>query len=195
LDQDYLFRLVGAMKRISEEVVVQSNAHLLSPRFLDELMEAGLDGLIVDLKAMDEKRHEWYTGRYNRDVLENIAYASTRIPMVVNTLLIPEVVEVEEIVKMAIFLKSCNPRDLELRINPFRAELSPERLSRTPSDRELENAAEKCRAYYERTVSSCLRENRGGPSKTWMTVFPDGRMERRGVNDYRSKNRLLFRGD
>ena len=196
LDRDHLVRLVIAMKGLAKEVVVQSNASLLSPSFLDELLEAGMGGLIVDLKAMDDSTHEWYTGRSNRPVLENIAYACKRIPMVVNTLLIPGVVEADEIVEMACFLRSCHPLDLELRINPFRADLSPEKISRTPSDAELTEAEERCRAHYERTFSSrsCLRESRGAGSRTWITVFPDGRMERRGVQNYRSSNHQLFQG-
>jgi pyruvate formate lyase activating enzyme len=197
LDRDYLLRLVRGLKGISDQVTVQSNAHLLSPAFLEQLLEAGMDRLLVDLKVMDRQRHVWYTGRSNREVLRNIAYASSRVEMVVNVLLIPGIVDHEEIVRMAEFLRELRPMDLELRINPFRAELSPERMSRTPTDAELESEARAVREIYKNTVSSrsCLRESEGGPSKTWITVFPDGRVERRGLDDYRSKNRQMFKGE
>jgi len=196
LDREYLLRLLIALRRISREVVLQSNASLLTPPFLEELLAAGLDRLIVDLKALDDERHVWYTGRSNRDVLKNISYAAPRAPMVVNTLLMPGLVDGEEMVNMARLLRSLEPLDLELRINPFRADLSPEKVSRTPSDGELEELAERCRREYPRTVSSrsCLRESAGGPSRTWLTVYPDGRMERRGLQDYRSQNEKMFRG-
>jgi pyruvate-formate lyase-activating enzyme len=197
LDQEYLLRLVRGLKELSDQVTVQSNAHLLSPAYLDRLLEAGTDRLLVDLKAMDRERHVWYTGHTNHEVLENIAYASSRVPMVVNTLLIPGIVDMDEILRMVEFLRDLDPIELEFRINPFRAELSPESMSCTPTDEELERAADAARNVYGNTVSSrsCLRESGGGPSKTWLTVFPDGRMERGGVDDYRSRNRRMFKGE
>lgn len=195
LDRDYLVRLMRELRKFSRNLVLQSNATLLEPDHLEELLATGVDRLIVDLKALNEERHMWYTGSSNRGILRNIAYAAPRVPMVVNTLLIPGLVETEEIVGMARLLRTFEPLDLEFRINPFRAELSPERMSRTPTDQELEEAAERCRQEYPGTVSSrsCLRESRGGPSKTWLTVYPDGRTERRGLQDYRQQNRMMFR--
>ncbi|HNU34964.1 MAG TPA: radical SAM protein [Methanomassiliicoccales archaeon] len=195
LDREYLLRLMWALRKVSREVVLQSNATLLEPGFLEELLATGVDRIIVDLKALDDEKHVWYTGTSNRDLLNNLAYAAPRVPMVVNTLLIPGFVEGEEIVGMARLLRSFEPLELEFRINPFRADLSPERMSRTPSDQELEAVAERCRQEYPGTVSSrsCLRESRGGPSKTWLTVYPDGSTERRGLQDYRQQNRMMFR--
>ena len=195
LDRDYLVRLMRELRKMSRNLVLQSNATLLEPAYLEELLATDVDRLIVDLKALNEERHAWYTGSSNRGILQNIAYAAPRVPMVVNTLLIPGFVEVEEIVGMARLLRTFEPLDLEFRINPFRAELSPERMSRTPTDQELEAAAERCRQEYPGTVSSrsCLRESQGGPSKTWLTVYPDGRTERRGLQDYRQQNRMMFR--
>ncbi|NLX46993.1 MAG: radical SAM protein [Euryarchaeota archaeon] len=197
LDRDYLVRLMWALRRTSREVVLQSNATLLVPRLLDDLLATGMDRLVVDLKALDDERHSWYTGLSNRVLLDNLAYAAPRVPMVVNTLLIPGFVDGDEIVRMARLIRSFDPLDLEFRINPFRADLSPVQMSRTPSDQELEDLAERCRGEYPRTVSSrsCLRESRGGPRKTWITVYPDGSTARRGLQDYRRKNLEMFKGD
>ncbi|MCX6650299.1 MAG: radical SAM protein [Methanomassiliicoccales archaeon] len=194
LDEEYLVHLVRSLKDISKRVTVQTNASLLTPALLDALLRAGMDELLVDVKAVNDEKHRWYTGASNSPVLNNVAYACSRICTVVNTLFIPGLVEEDEVVAIARFLADCRPLDLEFRINPFRAELSPFLMSRTPGDEELESAAMTARAYYPNTVSSrsCLKESKGGPSKTWITVFPDGRTERRGLDDYRAKNVELF---
>ncbi|MCG7844192.1 MAG: radical SAM protein, partial [Methanomassiliicoccales archaeon] len=194
LDGEYLVDLVRSLKGVSRKVAVQTNASLLTPELLDRLLKAGMDEMLCDLKALDDEKHVWYTGSSNSGVLTNIAYACTRVRMVVNTLLIPSFVDEPEILAIARFLASNGPMDLEYRINPFRAELSPFTMSRTPSDEELEATAKAARAVYRNTVSSrsCLKESGGGMSTTWITVFPDGSVERRGLNDYRVKNRELF---
>jgi pyruvate-formate lyase-activating enzyme len=102
--------------------------------------------------------------------------------MVVNTLLILTFVDEQEILAIARFIAGYGPMDLEYRINPFRAELSPVAMSRTSSYGELEAVATAARAFYHNTVSSrnCLKESESGRSTAWITVFPDGEVERRG---------------
>lgn len=194
LDGDFLVSLVARLRGVATRVVVQTNASLLEPELLDRLMDSGLTELVCDLKAWDDSLHRWYTGHSNRAVLNNIRYACGRIKITINTLLIPDVVDVEEIESLARFLSQCDPKDLEYRINPFRAELSPEPLSREPDDRELEAAVRAAERHLEGSVRSrsCLRESNGGPTTHWITVFPDGRMERRGMENYRERNRALF---
>ena len=194
LDPGYLLDLVRGLRGLADEVTVQSNAHLMTPALVDSLVGAGMTSLLVDVKAWDDERHRWYTGCSNREVLSNVRYASQRVRMVVNTLLMPGVVGPEDIESIARFLSECRPKDLEYRINPFRAELSPEPLSRTPGDDEMASAVDIARRSYERTnrSRSCLKETDGGRSKGWLTVFPDGRTEARGLQDYRKKNRELY---
>lgn len=195
LDEGFLVELVRSLKKVSRKVAVQTNAALMTPDLLDRLLDAGMDQLLCDLKALDHEKHVWYTGSPNLNVLANIAYACPKVRMVINTLLIPTLVDEQEILAIARFIAEHGPMDLEYRINPFRAELSPVAMSRTPSDGELEAVASAARAFYHNTVSSrsCLKESESGRSTTWITVFPDGAVERRGVNDYRSKNQVLFR--
>lgn len=194
LAPEYLLRLVRSLRGISKRVSVQTNAFGLVPELTDGLIKAGMDELFVDIKAFDRNTHITYTGVPNDRVLVNVAYACLRTKMVAYTLLIPGLVESEEICKIAGFLAECRPVDLEYRIAPFRAELSPEGMSRTPDDSELASAVRAARGLYVRTIvsRSCLKEAGGGPSKNWVTVFPDGRMERRGLTDYRRRNRDRF---
>jgi len=196
LDGGYLVDLVRSLKVVAKKVSVQTNASLLTHALLDALLGAGLDELLVDVKAMDDEKHRWYTGASNIPVLDHITHACPRVRMVVNTLLIPGLVDEDEVAAIARFLADCHPLDLEYRISPFRTELSPFPMSRTPSEEELESAAHAARTYYANTVSSrsCLKEAKGGSSKKWITVFPDGRTERRGLDDYRAKNAELYGG-
>jgi len=195
LDTEYLLELVGMLRSVSGRVTVQTNASKLTPRAIDALIGSGMDGLVVDIKALDSDKHVHYTGHSNESVLSNVAYACPRVSMVANTLLMPGFVDVPEICAIAKFISECDPMDLEYRINPFRADLSPERLFRTPDDSEVERAAEAARHYYHRTVGSrsCLKETQGGRSRSWLTVLPNGQMERRGLADYRRKNDEMFR--
>lgn len=194
LDAEFLLELVGGLRSVCRRVTVQTNAHMLTPQLLGDLVRSGLHGLVVDTKALDREKHVHYTGFPNELVLSNVAHACTQVSMVVNTLLIPGLVETSGICAIARFLSECRPVDLEYRIAPFRADLSPEPFSRTPDDAEVERAADDARRHYPRTFNSrsCLKEARGGPSRTWLTVFPDGRIERRGLDDYRRKNMEIF---
>jgi len=196
LDGEYLVDLVRSLKNVAGKVTVQTNASLMIPALLNRLLEAGMGEMLCDIKALDDEKHIWYTGSSNSAVLANVAYACPKVKMVVNTVLIPGIVEKDEVVGIARFLASSGPLDLEFRINPFRAELSPTPMSRTPTDEELEEAAQAARAYYPKTVSSrsCLKESQRGRSTTWITVFPDEGIERRGLHDYRAKNLARYDG-
>jgi pyruvate-formate lyase-activating enzyme len=194
LDGDFLVSLVSSLREITPRILVQTNASLLTPELLDRLIDKGLDELVCDLKAWDDSLHRWYTGHTNQAVLRNIKYACGRMKITVNTLLIPDVVDAEEIEALAHFLSQCDPKELEYRINPFRADLSPEPMSREPNEEEMKVAVMAAERHLEGSVRSrsCLRESEGGPTTHWITVFPDGRMERRGMENYRERNRALF---
>lgn len=194
LDEEFLVSLVSSLREITGKIVIQTNASRMTPELLDRLMDEGLSELVCDLKAWDDSIHRWYSGHSNHAVLNNIKYACGRIKITINTLLIPGVVDVEEIEAIARFLSQCDPKKLEYRINPFRADLSPEPMSREPNDEEMKAAVRAAERHLKGSVRSrsCLRESEGGLTTHWITVFPDGRMERRGMENYRERNRTLL---
>ena len=116
--------------------------------------------------------------------------------MVVGTLLMPGLVGEEEIVRVARFLADCRPMDLEYRICPFESRLSPEPVCRDPSQEELGQARAAAARALSGTVGSrsCLRDSDERPHATWVTVFPDGTMRRRGGDGYRAENETRYRG-
>lgn len=116
LNGEYLVELVRSLKDVSRKVAVQTNASLMTPDLLDRLLDAGMDEMLCDLKALDDEEHVWYTGSSNSNVLANIAYAGPKVRIVVNTLLIPTFVDEQEILAIARFIAGYGPMDLEYRI-------------------------------------------------------------------------------
>jgi len=194
LDREYLVDLVARLKEFVGWVVLDTNGYLLDEDYLQELIAAGLTEVMFDLKAWDEKLHEWYTGYSNRRILENIRNAYGKVKLVVNTVYIPGIVAEREIEQIAQFLaKLQDKEEIDYRINRFRAELSHEKIARNPYPEELERAYSIVARYMKSSVigKSCVRERRIEEKRGWVTVFPDGTMQRRTLDDYRAENKRL----
>jgi pyruvate-formate lyase-activating enzyme len=160
----------------------------LDDAYLEELIAAGLTEVTFDLKAWSEKLHEWYTGYSNKRVLENIRNAYGKVKLVVNTVYIPGIVDDNEIEHIASFLAEIDTNDeIDYRINRFRAELSYEKISRNPDPKEMERAYSIVANYMKNSVigKSCVRERKIEVKRSWITVFPDGTLKRRTLDDYR----------
>jgi pyruvate formate lyase activating enzyme len=200
LDKHYLLDLVSQLKvkEIVRHLVLDTNGYLLDDIYLDELVKAGLDEVMFDLKAWDDKLHEWYTGYSNKRVLENIRSAGARgkIKLVVSTVYIPGIVDEEEIENIAKFLSKLDRAEdiqIDYRINRFRAELSREKISRNPYPEEIERARTIVTKYIKNSVigKSCVREREIEVKRSWITVFPDGTFKRRTLDDYREENKRM----
>ncbi|RZN40308.1 MAG: radical SAM protein [Methanophagales archaeon ANME-1-THS] len=194
LDRGYLVDLVARLKEFVGGVVLDTNGYLLDEDYLQELIAAGLTEVMFDLKAWDEKLHEWYTGYSNRRILENIRTAYGKVKLVVNTVYIPGIVDEREIERIAQFLAELDAKkEIDYRINRFRAELSHEKIARNPEPEELERAYSLVARHMKNSVigKSCVRERRIEEKRGWITVFPDGTMKRRTLDDYRAENKHL----
>ena len=194
LNKHYLVDLVSHLKEFVGWVVLDTNGYFLDDAYLDELIKAGLSEVMFDLKAYDEKLHEWYTGHSNKRILANIKNAYGKIKLVVNTVYIPRLVDESEIEKIAKFLAEIDEKgEIDYRINRFRAELSHEKISRNPYPEEIERAYLIVAKYMKNSVigKSCVRERKIGVKKGWVTVFPDGTLKGRTLNDYREENKRI----
>lgn len=190
LNRLYLVDLVSQLKEFIRNVVLDTNGYLLDDGYLEELIEAGLTEVMFDLKAWDEKLHEWYTGYTNKRILENIRNAYGKVKLVVNTVYIPGIVDEPEIEKIAKFLSEIDEREeIDYRINRFSVELSHEKISRNPYPEEIERAYSIVAEYVKNSVigKSCVREREIGVRSGWITVFPDGTVKRRTLDDYRKE--------
>ncbi len=194
LNRHYLVDLVSQLKEFVGWIVLDTNGFLLDDAYLEELIAAGLTEVTFDLKAWSEKLHEWYTGYSNKSVLENIRNAYGKVKLVVNTVYIPGIVDDREIEHIAKFLAEIDTNDeIDYRINRFRAELSYEKISRNPYPEEIERAYSIVAKYMKNSVigKSCVRERKIEVKRSWITVFPDGTLKRRTLDDYREENKRM----
>ena len=194
LDRRYLVDLVARLKEFIGWVVLDTNGYLLDEDYLQELIKVGLTEIMFDLKAWDEKLHEWYTGCSNRRILENIRNAYGKVKLVVNTVYVPGIVDEREIEKIAQFLAELDDKkEIDYRINRFRAELSYEKIARNPDPEEIERAYSIVARHMKNSVigKSCVRERQIEEKRGWVTVFPDGTSKRRTLDDYRVENKRL----
>ncbi len=194
LNRQYLVDLVSHLKEFVGGIVLDTNGYFLDDAYLEELIEAGLTEVVFDLKAWDEKLHVWYTGYSNKRILANIRNAYGKVKLVVNTVYIPGIVDDTEIENIARFLAEIDINgEIDYRINRFRAELSPEQIARNPYPEEIARAYSIVAKYMKSAVigKSCVREREIEVKRGWMTVFPDGTMKRRTLDDYREENKRM----
>ncbi|HUV81640.1 MAG TPA: radical SAM protein [archaeon] len=136
------------------EVILSTNGYLL-----DESILENLKGTVVhiDLKALDPDLHRWYTGKDNKKVLEAIRLLyESQFDLEVNTVYIPEIVEIDEILNIARFLSDIG--DIKYKIIRY---LPVGDFSRRPEIFEIENAVQAARKYLQNVSSSI--ENRSHP--------------------------------
>lgn len=191
LDKEYLLSLVRGLKAKGfKKIVLMTNGYALGldESYVPELEEAGLTEAHVDVKAFSEDVHKWYTGESSKPVLRAIERLdASGIKLVVQTVYMPGIVEAQEIEKIAQFLASVN-RDVGYRINPFAPIFAYERVTRRPTLAEMERAYAVASRYLPNAIisRSCYREYpTPPPQKTWITVYPDLTVKRRGMEDQR----------
>ncbi len=92
-------------------VLLETNGYGLTPQNLDLLRDAGLDSFWLDIKAYDEQKYRWLCGTGNETVLKAPERILERgFVLEVLSLVIPEVVEADEIRKIARLLASLDPK-------------------------------------------------------------------------------------
>ncbi|HOQ19627.1 MAG: radical SAM protein [Methanobacteriales archaeon] len=183
LDKDYLLKLTSKLN--FAHIILETNAHLLNKKYIKKLVKAGVKEFMVDLKALDDKKHKWYTGFSNKKILKNIKTIQENAKLVIKTLYIPGLVEEDEIENIAKFIATINPK-IEYRINDFKPMHG---LSRNPTINEIEKAHSLAKKHLKNVIisRSCRRESKPLKKKTWITVFPDGTLKRRSTKDYKKR--------
>jgi len=189
LDKAYLLRLIeGLRRRDFEKIVLMTNGYALGldEEYVPALEKAGLTEAHVDLKAFSEDTHRFYTGQSNKPVLRAIEKLNASgIELLVQTIYMPEIVDAGELEKIATFLAFVN-KEIKFRINPFAPLFAYEEVTGRPTLEEMERAYEIASKYLPNAIisRSCYREYpTPPPQKTWITVYPDLSMKRRGMKD------------
>jgi pyruvate formate lyase activating enzyme len=91
-------------------VLIETNGYGLTAQNLDNLKESGVDAFWLDIKAFDPEKHKWLTGCDNEHILKLPQEMIKRgFVLEVLSLYIPDLVETEDLVKIAQCLKEADP--------------------------------------------------------------------------------------
>ena len=150
LNKEFLTMLVHALReRGYRELLLSTNGSLLDREYVTDLKEAGLTEVALDIKAYTDSIHQWYTGMSNQTVLmaaQNLW--ACELEFHVETVLIPGFVDCAEIDRIAAFLARIDP-GIRYQITKFGAEYAREKISRRPSDKEVQHAVARALQYLE----------------------------------------------
>ncbi|HJH27244.1 MAG TPA: hypothetical protein C5S37_10890 [Methanophagales archaeon] len=186
MDRDFLMDLVLNLKmRIGvKHITLSTNGYLLDRKYVMELKDIGLGVVKLDIKAYSESIHQWYTGMSNRPVLKAARYLwESKLDFRVETVLMPEIVDVEEIERIASFLAQIDP-GIKYKVVKFAPGEAREKVTRRPSDNEIQLAVNSASKYLRNVVGgkACVQqfaspESREEEAKKWVRVYPDMKTE------------------
>ncbi len=188
LDRGFLLDLVLNLKRRVEvkHITLSTNGYLLDRDYVMKLKEAGLDEVKLDIKAYNEQIHQWYTGMPNRPVLMAARYLSeSKLDFRVETVLMPGIVDEEEIERIAAFLAMIDS-GIKYKIVKFAPGEAREKVARRPGDEEIERAVNSALKYLRNVAGgkACVQqfaltstESRAEEMKKWVRVYPDMKTE------------------
>jgi pyruvate-formate lyase-activating enzyme len=109
LDKE-LTNVVGLLRDRGIYTILLTNGYNLDVNMAQRLEEAGLKEVCVSIKAFTDSIHIYYTGASNRRLLENFKRLDRcRMKLRAESVLIPGLVDVDEIERIAKFIASLNP--------------------------------------------------------------------------------------
>jgi len=118
LDKE-LTDIISMLNALDVETHLLTNGYILNENFIKKLEEAGLSSTYVSIKAYDNDIHQFYTGQTNEPVLNNFKLLSkSRIKLMAESILIPGLIEYDEIGRIAKFIASIDP-SIPYRIDGF----------------------------------------------------------------------------
>ena len=160
LDREGVISLVKEIGR--ERGTLSTNGYLLDEELLNSLMGVKVH---IDLKALDSRVHQWYTGMDNAPVLEAIRLLYEKgFDFEVSSVYISGAVEAPEIENIARFLSEIG--DIRYKVMRY---VPVNDFSRRPQVSEIEDAVRKASEYLGNVSSSM--ENRSHPEKREIIKF------------------------
>jgi pyruvate-formate lyase-activating enzyme len=111
--------VIAVLNRLGIKTLLTTNGHFLNGELIKELEIAGLSGTRMSIRAYNDAVHRVYTGQTNKSVLDNFMRLSkSRIKLIAESILIPELIGQGEIEKIAKFIANINPA-IPYRIDGF----------------------------------------------------------------------------
>jgi len=121
LDTD-LIKIIESISKFDAHIVLMTNGSRIDGEYARELKEAGVNEIIISVKAFDEKKHLYYTKRSNEPVLKAIKDLATieddHFRLQMETVLLPGINDPVDIEELAIFISQINPA-ISLFIEPW----------------------------------------------------------------------------
>jgi len=186
LVREFLLELVFNLKSSAgvKHITLSTNGYLLDRKFAKELKATGLDEVKLDIKAYNESIHQWYTGMSNRPVLNAVKHlCESELEFRVETVLMPGIVDVGEIERIASFLAQIEPQ-IRYKVVKFAPGEAREKVTRRPSDDEIELAVDLASKYLRNVAGgkACVQQfaspgQREEDTKRWIRVYPDMKTE------------------
>jgi pyruvate formate lyase activating enzyme len=151
LNVDYLLCLIRQLRELQDNKIgISTNGYLLDKDLVKELSFLHVDNIKLDLKAYTDEVHRWYTGKSNANVLGAVELLSKYgFNFYVRTILIPEIVDLDEIERIAKFLSQVD-RSIPYRIYQFAPEHTKDKvLERSPSKEQTLRASNIAKGYLD----------------------------------------------
>lgn len=150
VNRDYLFSLIKNLRKLNvKRIGISTNGHLLDRSLVEELKSLDVNYIKLDIKAYTEKIHTDYTGQTNTCVLSAVGLLHEyNLNFYVRTIFMPEVMNFEEIGKIAKFLSEVD-RTITYKIYQFAPEQLDKKVSRSPTYEEMQMAYAIAKKYLD----------------------------------------------
>jgi len=111
--------IISLLNAFDVESHLLTNGFILNKNFIKNLEKSGLSSIHVSIKAYNDKIHRFYTGQTNKPVLNNFKLLNeSKIKLMAESILIPKLIDQNEIEKIAKFIASVNSH-IPYRIDGF----------------------------------------------------------------------------
>lgn len=149
VNTDYLLCLIRRLRELRvSRIGISTNGYLLDRNLVEELKFWGVNHIKLDLKAYTNKIHRWYTGKSNVNVLKAVQLLSEYdLNFYVRTIYIPNMVDFNEIEKIATFLSHIN-KNITYKIYQFAPEQA-NNILRRPTQKEMLTAFNIAKRYLD----------------------------------------------
>lgn len=142
--------LTEKLHDLNISIVLLTNGYELNERLLENLSE-----ICVSIKAFSDRLHRKFTGRFNKKVLKNFRTVhELGVSLSSESIYIPNLIEVEEIKKIAKFISSVSPK-IPYHIDAY---VPIDERWRTPTSSEIKRAAEEAMEYLQNVTYLCGNE-------------------------------------